>query len=383
MLLNVAYPLPPKRHSVRASLVMDHFGINHDVEERVLARDLDVPVQPGDVVLFTGGSGSGKSSLLRALVKQIEGAGDKYQVTSDKEENLSSIAPCHLPLVTSLLHLDLGTQILVDALPLEFEESLQLLATCGLGEAPLMLRTPQELSDGQRYRFALALAIARKPQWIVADEFAALLDRTTAKVIAHNVRRLADRYGIGFVLATAQNDIETDLEPDLCVTCELDGQIDVRVARVEPTTLPITNASPSGSSKKKSGHQLPRRTLDQHRHPLRLAVFRSVALPQPPHRADEVRRAAVAQRPADRGLHLRRPAAFAASAQPVLWASGGLESSDAARPQPAARHAATGRDSPGLSRGGPRLRICATGVRALPVFVDRDDEPDGADSSLL
>ena len=113
-----------------------------------------------------------------------------------------------------------------------------------------MLRTPQELSDGQRYRFALALAIARKPQWIVADEFAALLDRTTAKVIAHNVRRLADRYGIGFVLATAQNDIETDLEPDICVTCELDGQIDVRVARIESTTLPITN-TPSTTSRKK------------------------------------------------------------------------------------------------------------------------------------
>jgi len=152
-----------------------------------------------------------------------------------------------------LLHLadlDLGSQILVDALPLEFEESLQLLATCGLGEAPLMLRTPQELSDGQRYRFALALAISRKPKWIVADEFAALLDRTTAKVIAHNVRRLADRYGIGFLLATAQNDIETDLEPDICVTCELDGRTDVRVARIEPTTLPLTADITSARKKK-------------------------------------------------------------------------------------------------------------------------------------
>ena len=248
MLLNVAYSLPPKRHSVRASLVMDHFGIGHDVAERVLARDLDIPVQPGDVVLFTGGSGSGKSSLLRALVSQLERQSDKGQVTSDKAEG-SPLGTCPLALVTSSL--SLGTQILVDALPLEFEESLQLLASCGLGEAPLMLRTPQELSDGQRYRFALALAIARRPQWIVADEFAALLDRTTAQVIARNVRRLADRYGIGFLLATAQDDITTDLEPDIGVNCELDGQIDVRVARVEPTTLPLTTDITTAPRKKK------------------------------------------------------------------------------------------------------------------------------------
>ena len=244
MLLNVAYSLPPRRHSVRASLVMDHFGIGHDVAERVLARDLDIPLQPGDVVLFTGASGSGKSSLLRELVRQFEAPSDKCQVTSDKAE-ASPLGTCPLPLVTSLLHLDLGTQTLVDAIPLPFEEALQLLAMCGLGEAPLMLRTPQELSDGQRYRFALALAIARRPQWIVADEFAALLDRTTAQVIAHNVRRLADRYGIGFLLATAQNDITMDLEPDIGVTCELDGRVTVtrRAEEADRNVCPTASGS--------------------------------------------------------------------------------------------------------------------------------------------
>lgn len=72
MLLNVAYSVPPKRNSVRASLVMDHFGISADIAERVLARDLEIPLEAGDIVLLTGGSGSGKSSLLRALVAQLE-----------------------------------------------------------------------------------------------------------------------------------------------------------------------------------------------------------------------------------------------------------------------------------------------------------------------
>lgn len=243
MLLNVAYSVPPKRNSVRASLVMDHFGISADIAERVLARDLEIPLETGDIVLLTGGSGSGKSSLLRALVAQLE--------------NESATPPLSQPLASPprpllhLQHLDLGQQTLIDALPLEFDESLQLLASCGLGEAQLMLRTPQELSDGQRYRFALALAIAHRPRWIVADEFAALLDRTTAQVIAHNIRRLADRTGIGFLLATAQNDIHQDLEADIHVTCELDGQIDVHVNRSDTITIPFTTSPALPPRKKK------------------------------------------------------------------------------------------------------------------------------------
>lgn len=258
MLLNISYPTLPHRNSVRASQVMDYFGISHEAQERVLAKDLDIPLQPGDVVLFTGASGSGKSSLLNALVRQLEedsprshgateedgevpssGSRDKEQLDAEspstRQASPSLSVPPWLRGESSLLRLntlDLGTRSIVDAIDLPFEEALQLLALCGLAEAPLLLRTPQELSEGQRYRFALALAVSMKPQWIVADEFTAVLDRITAQVIAHNVRRIADRYGVGFLLATALDDVAEDLEPDLLVRCELDGRVGVE--RREP-----------------------------------------------------------------------------------------------------------------------------------------------------
>jgi hypothetical protein len=108
--------------------------------------------------------------------------------------------------------LELGDAILVDALDLPAREALGLLSQCGLSEAQLLLRTPAELSDGQRYRFRLAKAISRRPRWIVADEFTASLDRTLARVIAYNVRRLADARGMGVLAATTHEDVVEDLD---------------------------------------------------------------------------------------------------------------------------------------------------------------------------
>ncbi len=200
--LSVGYDFLPKRTTTRASVVMDYFGVGFEQGRHVIAEDLELPLQPGDIVFFTGASGSGKSSLLRAAAERLDGVCD-----------MSAI--------------DLGSEILADAMPGELREMLGLLAACGLGEAHLMLRTPDELSDGQRYRFRLARALADSPSWVMADEFTATLDRTLAKVIAYNVRRLANQRGTGFLLAATHEDIIDDLNPDVLVRCHLDGRIEV------------------------------------------------------------------------------------------------------------------------------------------------------------
>src|SRR5262249_23066785 len=51
----------------------------------------------------------------------------------------------------------------------------------------------------------------------------AALDRTLAKVVAFNVRKLGSRTGTGFLLATTHDDLTDDLAPDLHVRCLGDG----------------------------------------------------------------------------------------------------------------------------------------------------------------
>lgn len=222
MRLDVSHQFLPRQNSVRASLVMDHFGIDFEQGAHVIARDFEIPIQPGQVVLFNGESGSGKSSLMRAAAQNLVASGER------------------------VIHLDQlvwGEQILVDLLALPLDSALPLLAACGLGEAHLMLRTPGELSDGQRYRFQLALALSRQPNWIVADEFTATLDRKLAGMIAFNLRKLAARTGVGFLLATTHEDVVSDLSPDLQIRCRLDGEIDV--FKADDPTSPIKKKCPS------------------------------------------------------------------------------------------------------------------------------------------
>lgn len=215
MQLSIRYPLLPKAHSLGTSLVMNAFGVDFDAREHVVCDGLDVNISPGQLVLFTGSSGSGKSSMLRAVREQLSQHG--------KVVDIASLSLPELPLV--------------DALPLEVKAGLDLLAACGLSEAQLLLRTPSELSEGQRYRFRLALGLAQLMQrepgesaWLLADEFTATLDRTLAKVLSFNLSRLARKHQVGCLLATTHEDIAADLQSDVHVRPGLDGRIEVAYA---------------------------------------------------------------------------------------------------------------------------------------------------------
>lgn len=98
---------------------------------------------------------------------------------------------------------------------------MQLLSRVGLSEARLMMQSPDTLSDGQRYRLRMAIALAKGYQWIMADEFAAVMDRPLAKCVAASVRKIATRDKVGVMVATTHDDLDADLSPDVIVRCRV------------------------------------------------------------------------------------------------------------------------------------------------------------------
>ena len=190
----------------KVSAVMSMFGLTAEqLTERLLTHNCTVQIKPGDIVYITGPSGSGKSVLLKELEKSVS--------DSDKV-NLSEI---ELP----------GDKTLIDCIEANLLESLRLLSAAGLNDCFCVLNQPANLSDGQKYRFRLAMTLATGKKYIFADEFCSELDRITAAVIAYNIHKFAKRAGVTFILASSHEDILLDLAPDVVVVKELSGQTEV------------------------------------------------------------------------------------------------------------------------------------------------------------
>lgn len=191
---------------------------------------------PGEIALYTGPSGGGKSRLLAAV-----------RATHADDRAILWIEPNQIPLtvdgenvcVIERMCQEIGLR---DGAPAPIELVLELLSRVGLAEAWTYLQTPDTLSDGQRWRLILALAIARASRvsnqtqstvtaMIAMDEFAALLDRITARIVARALRRLIDGPGarngdaaslprVGAIVATSHDDLLVALDPEIVVTCD-------------------------------------------------------------------------------------------------------------------------------------------------------------------
>lgn len=194
--------------SDRVLEVAEAFGLGLEESEFVIYKNFELDLPESGVIYITGQSGSGKSLLLREIADQCREQGQK---------------------VVDIVDITYKDAPLVDQIGKDTNEALKILAKAGLNDAYLFIRKPQELSDGQRYRLALAKLIeSGKAVW-VCDEFGAVLDRTTAKVVAFSMQKIAREQGALMVLATTHTDLLEELGPDIHIDKHFRERVKVTV----------------------------------------------------------------------------------------------------------------------------------------------------------
>jgi ABC-type ATPase with predicted acetyltransferase domain len=192
--------------SEKNAAVMRMFGLTADrLKENAIRHNCQLEINAGDIVYVTGPSGAGKSVLLRELERVVP---------TEEKINLDDI---DLPV----------DKTLIECMDGDLMNALKTLSIVGLNDVFCILNSPANLSEGQKYRFRLACAIRSEKKFIFADEFCSNLDRISASVISHNIKKHAGRLGVTFILASCHDDLLADLQPDVLVIKELSGKAEV------------------------------------------------------------------------------------------------------------------------------------------------------------
>ena len=169
---------------------------------------VNLTVEEGRFVSLVGPSGSGKSSLLRAVI------GLQRPLSGTVETNLArsqigllfqddALLPWKTARDNVALGLTLNGMERENALA-EAEAWLERLGLAGFGD-----RFPRHLSGGQRKRVALAQVLAMKPRLILMDEPFASLDAIVRARVVKDVVALVERERISVLLVT--HDLEEAL----------------------------------------------------------------------------------------------------------------------------------------------------------------------------
>jgi phospholipid/cholesterol/gamma-HCH transport system ATP-binding protein len=172
-------------------------GLTKVFGDKVVLDGVDLDIVEGESMLVIGGSGSGKSVLLKCILGLLHP--DAGSIKVDGEE-VVGLYGADLDRVRRKFGMLFQNAALFDSLPVwenvafgliqgqrlardkAREIALQKLAAVGLDEAVGLL-TPAELSGGMRKRVGLARAIATEPEIIFFDEPTTGLDPIMGDVI--------------------------------------------------------------------------------------------------------------------------------------------------------------------------------------------------------
>ena len=189
-------------------------------------RDVSFRLFPGQTTALVGESGSGKSVTARAVMRLLSKRArvtDRTRILFNGQDmaHLSETAMRKLrgnrismifqePMSSLNPVYTVGRQI-VEVLMLHqrlskkaaWDRAVELLAEVRIPDPEARINQyPHQLSGGQRQRVMIAMALANRPDVLIADEPTTALDVTVQAEILHLIDGLKAKYGMGVILIT-------------------------------------------------------------------------------------------------------------------------------------------------------------------------------------
>jgi phospholipid/cholesterol/gamma-HCH transport system ATP-binding protein len=201
-------PAPPR-------IAVELADVTFGYDRRPVLRGISMAIPRGKVVAIMGGSGCGKTTILRLIGGQLRPQSGDVRVAGESVPEMNRDALYAMRRRFGMLfqfgalftdmsvyeniaftlreHTDLPEELIRDLV-------LMKLHAVGLRGAAYLM--PAELSGGMARRVALARAIALDPMLVLYDEPFAGLDPISLGVIGQLIRRLTDALGITSIVVT-------------------------------------------------------------------------------------------------------------------------------------------------------------------------------------
>jgi phospholipid/cholesterol/gamma-HCH transport system ATP-binding protein len=197
-------------------------GVKKAFGPKVVYRDLNLEINEGEVITIIGGSGQGKSVMLKMLIGLLEIDGGSIFFD---DEQISGITEAQYAAVRRRVAMLFQASALFDSLNAKENVAYGLREQLDMSETQIAERVresltyvglpgtedtwPADLSAGMKKRIALARALAIRPQVLLYDEPTTGLDPINVTRIADLIQYLNDTLDVTSVVVT--HDMDTAL----------------------------------------------------------------------------------------------------------------------------------------------------------------------------